>query len=168
MGGSAAFRDARSVTLVATSFPETLSALDGPIHVVKRSEWLFYKALMAKLDEVRRPGFGDYAISAIEFPKRDMRFMRGAPNVRYTVEDAWVIVKGKREKGRTKKTYVQLCERLASADKLTAAGFSQGSAYIHGCRSGTENGGNTTTWKWVGTNHHITRVVHDLAKLRAP
>jgi hypothetical protein len=165
LGGSATIREARSVTLIATSFPETLSSLDGPIHVVQRSEWLLYKALIAKLGTARRPGFGDYAISAIEFPKGDMRFMRGAPNVRYTIEDAWVIVKGKREKGGTKKTYVQLCERLFTVDKLTAAGFSEGSAYIHGCREGNENGGNTTTWKWVGTNHHITRVVHDLARL---
>ncbi len=164
---SATVRAARSVTLIATSFPETLSTLDGPIHVVQRSEWLLYKALLTKLGTARRPGFGDYAISAIEFPKGDMRFMRGSPNVRFTIADAWVIVKGKREKGGTKKTYVQLCERLFAADKLTAAGFSKGSAYIHGCRKGTENGGNSTTWKWVGTNHHITRVVHDLASLHA-
>ncbi|KQU48121.1 hypothetical protein ASG67_12315 [Sphingomonas sp. Leaf339] len=40
---SATVRAARSVTLIATSFPETLSTLDGPIHVVQRSEWLLYK-----------------------------------------------------------------------------------------------------------------------------
>ncbi len=169
LGGSATLQNARSVTVIATSFPGTLSALEGPIHVVKRCEWLLYKALLQKLDNnTRRPGFGDYAISSIEFPKGDMRYMRGSPNVRYTIEDAWIIVKGKREKGGTKKTYVQLCEQLSKAEGFTAAGFSQGSAYIHGCKSGTENGGNTTTWKWVGTNHHITRVVHDLARLRGP
>jgi hypothetical protein len=167
--GSSTFLKARSVTLLATSFPETLSVLDGPIHVVKRCEWLLYKALLQKLgNHARRPGFGDYVISSIKFPQGDMRFMRGSPNIRYTIEDAWVIVKGKREKGGTKQTYIRICERLAAADGFTAAGFSQGSAYIHGCRAGTEGGGNPTTWKWVGTNHHITRVVHDLARLREP
>jgi hypothetical protein len=25
--------------------------------------------------------------------------------------------------------------------------------------------GNATTWKWVATNHHITKVLDDLARL---
>jgi hypothetical protein len=34
----------------------------------------------------------------------------------------------KREKGGTKQTYIQLCERLSGADGFTAAGFTQGTA----------------------------------------
>jgi Beta protein len=45
------------------------------------------------------------------------------------------------------------------------AGFSPGSAYIESCRTGGASTGNLSTWRWVGTNHHMTKVVNDLANL---
>jgi hypothetical protein len=42
-----------------------------------------------------------------------------------------------------------------------------GDEYISDCSEGSESTGTLTTWRWVGANHHITRVVNDLANLRA-
>ncbi|AKM09149.1 beta family protein [Croceicoccus naphthovorans] len=160
------FLSARSVTILATSFPDSLTSLQFGLDVLPRREWLLYKALMAALPAVaRRPGFGDYAVAAVEFPKGDMRFMRGSPNVRYAIDDAWLIAKAKRQKSNNNHAYPGLCGAIIASGRFAGAAFSEGSRYIDGCCLGTEKMGNPTTWKWVATNHHITKVVADLATL---
>jgi len=160
------FASAHSVTILATSFPDSLMSLQFGMDVLPRREWLLYKALMAALpDQSRRPGFGDYAVAAVEFPKGDMRFMRGSPNVRYAIDDAWLVAKAKRQKSNNNHAYPGLCGGIVSSGSFAGTAFSEGSRYIDGCRLGTEKMGNPTTWKWVATNHHITKVVSDLATL---
>jgi|JI7StandDraft_1071085.scaffolds.fasta_scaffold17549_6 hypothetical protein len=160
------FASARSVTILAASFPDSLMSLQHGLDTLPRREWLLYKALMAALsDSVRRPGFGDYVVAAVEFPKGDMRFMRGSPNVRYAIEDAWLVAKAKRQKSNNNHAYPGLCGAIIASGGFAGSAFSEGSKYIEGCRLGTEKMGNPTTWKWVATNHHITKVVADLARL---
>jgi hypothetical protein len=166
LAGGGIFASARSVTMLATSFPDSLTTLQYGLDSLPRREWLLYKALMAALPgTVRRPGFGDYAVAAVEFPKGDMRFMRGSPNVRYAIDDAWLVAKAKRQKSNNNHAYPGLCGAIVSSGRFSGSAFSEGSRYIDGCRLGTEKMGNPTTWKWVATNHHITKVVADLARL---
>lgn len=163
---SPTFLGARSTVVLGASFPETLTALSLPIQTVDRPEWRLYKALVARLTaEERRPAFGDYAVAAIAFPKGDMRFMRGSPNVRYAVQDGWLVARTKRVKGQTNHAYPGLCLSIMTSGQYMGPTFSQGSAYIHGCQSGTVTRGNPTTWKWVATNHHISVVLDDLSRI---
>jgi len=160
------FASARSVTMMATSFPDSLTTLQYGLDKLPRREWLLYKALLSALpDRVRRPGFGDYVVAAVEFPKGDMRFMRGSPNVRYAIDDAWLVAKAKRQKTNNNQPYPALCGAIVASGYFSGSAFSDGAKYIDGCRIGTEKKGNPTTWKWVATNHHITKVVADLANL---
>lgn len=164
--GGGIFASAHSVTILASSFPDSLMSLQFGLDVLQRREWLLYKALLAALPvQLRRPGFGDYAVAAVEFPKGDMRFMRGSPNVRYAIDDAWLVAKAKRQKSNNNHAYPGLCGAIVASGDFAGISFSEGSAYIDGCRLGTEKMGNPTTWKWVATNHHITKVVADLASL---
>lgn len=157
---------AHSVTMLATSFPDSLSALDYGVAMLPRREWMLYKALVAALPgHARRPGFGDYTIAAVTFPQGDMRFMRGSPNVRYAVDDAWLVAKAKRQSSQNNAAYPGLCGSIVNSGRFAGTTFSEGSRYIDGCRLGIEKKGNPTTWKWVATNHHITKVVEDLARL---
>lgn len=166
LSGATIFGDARSVTVIATSFPDSLADLKQAIQFLPRREWLLYKALVAQLPQgVRRPGFGDYAVAAVTFAQGDMRFMRGSPNIRYAVDDGWLVAKAKRDKGGSNQAYPGLCSYLTASGRFLGPTFSAGSAYIDGCRTGSEKRGNQTTWKWVATNHHITKVVDDLARL---
>ena len=159
---------ARSVTLLSTSFPDSLANLKLPLEFLPRREWMLYKALVAALPaNQRRPGFGDYAIAAVTFAQGDMRFMRGSPNVRYTVDDGWLVAKAKRLKTGANQAYPGLCGSIVDSGHFLGADFSEGDKYIDGCRAGTAKLGNQTTWKWVATNHHITKVVADLARLSA-
>lgn len=166
LAGGGIFASARSVTILATSFPDSLTSLQYGLDVLPRREWLLYKALIAALPApIRRPGFGDYAVAAVDFPKGDMRFMRGSPNVRYAIDDAWLVAKAKRQKSNNNQAYPGLCGAIIVSGRFAGTAFSEGSKYIDGCRLGTEKMGNPTTWKWVATNHHITKVVADLARL---
>lgn len=166
LSDSAILAVARTVTLLATSFPSSLANLKLPLEFLPRREWMLYKALVAALPaNLRCPGFGDYVIAAVTFAQGDMRFMRGSPNVRYTVDDGWLVAKAKRQKTGANQAYPALCGAIVASGQFLGAGFSEGGNYIDGCRVGTEKLGNQTTWKWVATNHHITKIVADLAKL---
>lgn len=168
MAQSDIIANARSVTVLGTSFPDSLSALDYGVATLPRREWMLYKALVETLpSHVRCPGFGDYGIAAVSFPQGDMRFMRGSPNVRYAIDDAWLVAKAKRQATQVNAAYPELCGSIVKSGRFAGAAFSEGSRYIDGCHLGTEKKGNTTTWKWVATNHHITKVVEDLARLSA-
>ncbi|WP_422802525.1 beta family protein [Sulfitobacter pontiacus] len=48
------------------------------------------------------------------------------------------------------------------------ATFSLGDKYIADCAAHAVGTGNSTTWKWVTINHHITIVADDLATLFGP
>ncbi len=160
------FGHSRSVTLLATSFPETMTALKLSIQQVPRREWSLYKAVVAALpDTVRRPAFGDYGVAALKFAQGDMRYMRGSPNIRYAIDDAWLVAKAKRTPGSSNHAYPGLCKLIIGSGSYHGSGYSAGSAYIEGCRTGATTRGNPTVWKWVATNHHITKVLDDLARL---
>lgn len=166
ISGSSTFASARTVTLLATSFPDSLAGLKSSLEYLPRREWLLYKALVAALPaHLRCPGFGDYAVAAVTFAQGDMRFMRGSPNIRYAVDDAWLVVKAKRTRTGANHAYPGLCGSIVASGQFSGPRFSEGARYIDGCWRGTEKLGNQTTWKWVATNQHITRVVADLATL---
>ncbi|GAA0195989.1 hypothetical protein JKF87_17080 [Brevundimonas nasdae] len=75
------------------------------------------------------------------------------------------MARTKRVKGQTNHAYPGLCLSIITSGQYMGPTFSQGSAYIQGCQSGTVTRGNPTTWKWVATNHHITVVLDDLSRI---
>ncbi|MFN3931472.1 MAG: beta family protein [Brevundimonas sp.] len=169
LGGSSTMANARSLVVMAASFPDSLAHLKTSLELLPRNDWLFYRSLIAALPKgVRRPAFGDYAVAAVAFPKGDMRFMRGAPNIRYATTGGWLVARRKRLKGETNQAYPGLCTLITGASAYHGATYSAGSGYISDCEHGRVKRGNPTTWKWVATNHHITVVLDDLARLPAP
>lgn len=164
LAASPAFQAARSVTIVATAFPASMAEVKGPIQFIHRREWLLYKALVRQLAPgIRHPAFGDYAIAYPELPQGDMRLLKPSATVRYAVDDGWIIAKGSNVRDNGFEQYRGCCGTVTASPSYLGAGFSPGSEYIDRCRSGEANTGNLTTWRWVGTNHHMTKVVHDLA-----
>ena len=158
------FDNCRSLVLASTAFPSSLGEVPLGNATLPRSEWLLYKAIVDGADEgVRRPAFGDYAIAPPELITGDMRLLKPSASVRYTIEGAWIIQKGRNVRDNGFGQYQGLCKIVADDPRFLGTGFSIGSSYIHGCGHGTESTGNLTTWRWVGTNHHLAKVVHDLA-----
>lgn len=158
--------ECRSITLIATSFPDSMGAVTPPLQFWPRREWLLYKAIHAALPAGFRPlCFGDYAIAGAEFAQMDMRVVKPSATIRYAVDDGWLIAKGVNVRDNGFAQCRTLSGSITASPNYLGSSHSAGSAYIDGCRAGTEKTGNLTTWRWVGTNHHIAKVVSDLATL---
>lgn len=166
LSGATILNACRSVVLMSTSFPDSLATMTHAVQHFPRREWLLYKSVVQALSAGRRrPIFGDYGIAAINFAQGDMRFMRGSPNIRYTIDDAWIIARARGAPRGSNQAYPSLCGLVTGSGTYLGSHFSAGSEYIANCQTGVVTRGNATTWKWVATNHHITKVLDDLARL---
>lgn len=167
--GSPVFQAARSVTIIATAFPASMAEVAAPIAYIARSEWDLYTRIVSLLPSgQRRPAFGDYAIAAPGLFQGDMRLIKPSATVRYAIEGGWLIAKGPNVRDNGFGQYRERCRSVVESASYLGRAFSTGSDYIDKCRAGTSSTGNLTTWRWVGTNHHMAKVVHDLATAYGP
>jgi hypothetical protein len=159
----------RSITIVSTSFPSTLSGINPGLLIIPRNEWRLYKLLVTNLKKLgaRLPSFGDYAINHPDQLQMDMRLMKPNASVRYTINDDWLIAKGKNVRDYGYAQYEDLCRMVIESNYYSGQGFSAGDEYILSCANKIASTGNLTTWRWVGTNHHIEMVARDAANLSA-
>ena len=155
----------RSFIICGTSFPKSMGSIKRGTTIKHRFEWLLYKSIVKILstDNVRLPTFGDYGINHPDVLPRDMRFVTPSATVRYTTQDSWLIVKGINVRKNGFEQYRDLCRNVISSSHYLGEDFSSGDKYIADCGKGQESTGNLTTWRWVGTNHHIEKVVDDIA-----
>jgi len=158
----------KSLTISATAFPETMGGLSLGNNYIDREEWNLFNEYRSHLsDNERRPQFGDYTIAHPSVVNMDMRFVKPAASVRYTINDGWLIAKGRNVRDYKFGQYVDICGLVVGSGQFSGAPFSFGDKYISDCSKGNESTGTLTTWRWVGVNHHITKVVNDLANLGA-
>ncbi len=155
----------RSFTLIGTSFPSSMAEVKKGESTLPRYEWILYKMLVSSLAEadVRPPTFGDYGISHPDVLLLDMRLVKPSATIRYTIDNAWLIIKGLNVRDYKFDQYKQHCQTIVDSTFYSGEGFSQGDEYIANCARGTEKTGNLSVWRWVGTNHHIERVVRDIS-----
>ncbi len=159
--------DWRSFTMIGTSFPATTAEVARGISIVARSEWETYKILITKLEAggLRLPRFGDYGIAHPALVLRDPRYVKPNATVRYTIDDGWAIAKGTNVRDNKYEQFRELCRLLLTSGSFEDPDYSLGDKYIANCAAGVESTGNLTTWRWVGTNHHLVRVVRDISSL---
>lgn len=160
---------ARSLILAGTSFPASMAEVTGPIQFWPRREWTFFRALSTALGEtVRKPTFSDYAIAANGYTQMDMRKVKPSATIRYACDDGWIIAKGVNVRDNGFGQYRGCSGTVTGSAHFLGSGFSPGSDYIEQCRDGIASTGSLSTWRWVGSNHHITKVVADLATMFGP
>lgn len=159
----------RSFGVIGTSFPSSLSGIQSGLTFLPRSEWLLYKELVTRLKKVgiRIPTFGDYAINHPEIVNLDMRFSKPKANVRYTLNDRWLIARGESVRDHGFGQHQELCGLIINFKDYYGQGFSLADKYIYDCANGVVSTGNLSTWRWVGTNHHLEMVTRDIANLFA-
>jgi hypothetical protein len=151
---------------MGSAYPQTIG-LDKPGCTLPRHDWLFYQALIAKLDKSARvPSYGDYTIVNPEFTPRDMRRIKSGGRVVYTDDANWYIRKG----GAFRDNPAQMhdhCRYIIDSGKFRGAAFSDGDAFIEKCANKAVKPSNQPFWKQVAISHHIMHVLEDLAKLGA-
>ncbi len=157
----------RSFVLLGTSFPSTMAEVSHGQSVIPRSEWTLYKDLLKKLSvaKIRIPTFGDYTINHPSVSKIDMRFVKPFATIRYTIDDGWLIIKGNNIRDFGYGQYKDHCSELMKSSYYFGDSFSQADDYISKCARGMAKNGNLSTWRWVGTNHHLEKLTQDISKL---
>jgi len=155
----------RTFTIIGTSFPDTMAGIKLGVEIIPRHEWQLYKRLVNnfKKANLRLPTFGDYAVSHPKVLEQDMRMLKPSVTIRYTIDNRWYIIKGKNYKDYGLKQYHELSRQVLGSKYYFGTAFSWGDNYIQECSSRNEKPGNLTTWRQVGTNHHIVKVMQDIA-----
>lgn len=158
--------DYNSIIVVSGSFPTTLDIEKETFLTIGRHEIDFYKLIKNSFTDLNLV-FGDYGINhwtSFEF----IPGMQPSFNIRYTLESNYLVYKGKTlKKGGLKLDNVKkCCIDLVNSQHFLKKSFSWGDSVIQEISDGTKgSGGNLTTWRAIGTNHHIEYIVKQLSNL---
>lgn len=95
----------------------------------------------------------------------DMRLVKPAGTIRYTIDDAWFIVKGPNVRDHKFGQYKGHCQTIMASGYYAGPDFSEGDEYIEKCAKGIGSTGNLYVWRRVGTSHHIEKLVRDVSSL---
>lgn len=158
----------RSIVFVSSSFPRDLGGTGQGFSSIERAEWSVFKELLDAPPAGRLLSFGDYAIA---HPEPSESGFLGSAAIRYTVENDWLIARGRSLTNPRFGGFDQF--QTLSADLIKhplyqGPSFSWGDDYIHRCATGQGGPGNLTIWREVGTNHHLVFVARQLSNYRAP
>lgn len=156
----------RSVAVAGGSFPSSLAAYPrDELTRLPRWEWAMYLALRGEIGQLGWvPDYADYGIAHPDPPEaRDPKTMRTSANLRYSYDSTWLIAKGRtiREAGNTQAR--GLAQKIIDSGNWAGPTFSWGDVWLTECARGLDGPGNQTTWRTVGTSHHLAMVTAQLA-----
>jgi hypothetical protein len=159
----------RSFVITATSFPESLVGLP-PLQVssVPRIEWQLWEAIIPPVRNLRLPAFGDYGISHVQPSEVDPRIMRPSASIRYTTDEAWLVLKGRNLRDYGYDQFHDVCRFLVGRPEYRGVCFSWGDTYIDDCSGGRVGTGNLSRCRKVGTYHHVQFLVNQLSNFVWP
>lgn len=156
-----------NVIIAATSF-DTSNVSSKSLKYIDRLEWRMFNIINKKLSSVMDYiTYSDYAVdSSSDFVFNPM-YMHMSANIRYSADNQYIITKGSStRKVPMRKQMPELCKKIVSLSEFKGETFSWGDKFIYDvANSLTTKIGNPTTWRTVGTNHHITLVANQLSSL---
>ena len=161
----------RTFSFASGSFPEDLSAckLDEE-NLMPRIDWRNWKEYVMGKTLKRKPAFADYTIQHPIY-KESSQFYHPTTSIKYTLEDVWLVMKGKKHKFEM---YLASAKVLSKDKRFYGEGFSYGDKYIalkaqhfdvymkNKKKKGT---GSTETWITAGINHHLVLVANQVSNL---
>jgi hypothetical protein len=159
----------RDLVLAGSSFPPNLSDFAADtVGSVAREEWSVWQAIRTAARATRVPTFGDYAIAHPDPTVSDVdpRLIQMSANIRYTTDASWLIFKGRGVRLQGFAQFHALAREVTKHPAYSGPTFSWGDEFIAQCAQGRSTG-NATTWRKVGTSHHVTFAVRQLARLAA-
>lgn len=158
-----------SLTIAATGFPGSLSEVGTQTTMkIQRTELFFWKTILNQSNISRVPTFGDYGIANPVTLDLDWRIIPLIANIRYTLEKEWLIIRGKDQKKYGGKQGYQLSKILIKSIDYYSPDYCWGDRYISDCAKELVGPGSLTTWRKIGTNHHLTLVSEQIANTVLP
>ena len=164
-----------TLTVSACAFPYSMSVVGRDSHkFVERAEWMAWRdGLYVNRTDRRLPTFSDSAIQhSTGVEGFDPRIMPVSASIRYAVSDGWLLIKGESTR-RTppSRQFPVLATRLAYGflrSHFAGADHCVGCESIKNAADGAPRLGSPEAWRRIGTTHHITTVMEDLASLSWP
>lgn len=157
----------RTVGFAGTSMPQRCMEGLGRFETKRicRTEWKIWNSLVA--DGLPGPlTFCDYGITHPEPYELDFREITLVGKVRYSTPTEWIIAKGKRLKEKEDyEQYHRLAEIITTQPECCDPSFSWGDSFVADCATLIAETGSPEKWAAVTTNHHLTRVSHDVASV---
>lgn len=161
----------RTFTFASGSFPEDLSQckLDEE-NLIPRIDWTSWKEYVSGKTLKRKPTFADYTIRHPIY-KESSQFYHPTTSIKYTLEDTWLVMKGKKQRFEM---YLANAKLLSEDPRFYKENFSYGDKYIaeksqhydvYAKNKKVGGTGSTETWIRAGINHHLVLVAHQVAKL---
>jgi hypothetical protein len=163
-----ALHEWRTFAVAAGAFPENLTKFSpGMIERTPRMDWNLWQQIVATGVLSRRPDFGDYAVQHPDLPPPLKGPRPASPSLRYTVDDHWLVVRGKREKGQVARPsqFRDRCLQLVGQKEFAGQWLCEGDEAIARCAAGSVSNGDQSFWRAVATDHHITLVWDRLADI---
>lgn len=154
----------RSVTVASGGFPVDLSQF-MPYVIGERARFdahLYDQVHRRRVP--RRLDYGDYATAHPELTIGPA--FSPPPQLRYTTADHWMILKGRKNDPRGNAQFQHICKVIAAHADFT--GTPTGAADERIARGSPEGPGNGTTWRTVGTTHHLDLVALRLTTMGEP
>lgn len=157
--------DWKTITLSSSGFPENLGVVSPrSIETLPRTELGLRNQLVSRRRSIPRfPTFGDYGICHPDILDFDPRVHTPSAAIRYTIEREWLIVKAGSIKRYKMDQFRELSDTLRRRPEYYGLTYSWGDKYINECADYSVGKGNLTTWRQVGTNHHLTLVGNQIA-----
>jgi len=159
-------KEFRSVTVAAGAFPADLSDFSPwqQGEQPRSDADLWAEVLRRRVP--RAPDYGDYAVAHPMLSTG--RPFAPAPQLRYTTAGHWLILKGDRRDERGARQFYDICQAIAASPEFAGAGLGWADARIADPRGHGAGPGNATTWRQLGTAHHLDFVVRRLTTLGEP
>jgi hypothetical protein len=162
----------RTVTLLASAFPYTVSSLLSPSSTgyAARTEWIVWRSLylhhLAGTSGLSRmPSFGDYGIQNPTEVDFDPRYMTVSAQIRYTLSTQWYIARGLSLRGNGGGQYTAMAAALTASPDFMGVAHCWGCAQADGCGNGTVAAGSPEKWRSIGTCHHLSLTADDVTGL---
>lgn len=167
----------RSITLAAGGFPSNLDAVP-PYSVTEapRLELNMWRSVRDRIgNRMRTPCFGDYAIA---YPGQLAGVpFAPAPQIRYTANEGWLILKGRKTNRRANAQFFDICGEIVARPEFTE-GLSWGDEQIATKAAyadvdidavpPTVTPGNAMVWRAIGTSHHLGLIIDRLTTQGEP
>jgi len=161
----------RTFTFASGAFPVDLTAYKiDEENIVPRLDWDNWIDQSRNKKLRRYPSFADYTIQHPIY-KESSQFFSPSTSIKYTLENDWLIMKGK--KGRFD-LYLANAKLLSDDDRFFGESFSYGDKYIFEKAQHLEaylknpkikGTGTSETWLSAGINHHLVCTVDLIANL---
>jgi hypothetical protein len=155
----------RTVTLAASAAPKDHGGLTTGRNEVPRRDWLTWVAVSGSAPFALH--YGDYASAHPDLTDPPgVAMTRATVSVRYTLDDRWIVLKGRPTRGKTgqpmDKQYRMHAKTLASDPNFGGLSNCWGDLRVGQIALGSGGAGNRTTWASIAASRHLSLVANRL------